>query len=619
MRKILPIFLIGSILFSSEIKFKADYLRFERKKDTLNAKGNVKVEWEGKFIEADELFVDREKNEFEVRGNVFYKEGVLKIWADRILFNRDGEGRIFNAKVSYDKYFLKAEEIERVSKEEFILEKAYITTCDYPHPHYRLTSKRIFFYPEVKIVAYNMIFKVGKIPLFYFPYWWQSLKKRKWGFRIDIGKSRNQGYFFRSVIYYKITKNLKTSLLLDYFSEIASGGGIEVDYKSKNLKTNFWFYNIKNNRKMTFFLWQKIKRFNIQSNIEYYSSPNFNFNYFWEEKILYPVRVKSRFGISRNTSSSNFLLYYYREQESLNSSFRDVEVVKPGFNFYLFPRKFLFLNYSLKFVGSNRYHYSYGEYEKNLSSILNIYKNFSITGFLSFYPKLSYEYNFYDGNFRSYIFWNPNLRTRILRYYSFDLYQKYKEEIGRGEIYNKIGFSGILRFYKFMSLKNSIELDILNGFKNYRENFTPLLTRFDLRRGKLYLYLRNKYRIYPSRNLESELFYKYGIFGMDIFYYSSYPGKFDVINTLDFRIGKKWKFNLKIRYDILYRDLKTRNIWYKEISFIRDLHCWDMSFKMKERQDKKEFWIFFRIKAFPDKPIGVYYNRKDGRWSLKKK
>jgi len=620
-KKIILFFLLvfSKNLLSYSIEFEGDWLKYDYGKDEITSGDRVKINWQDKEIKGDSLFFDRKSSTVFVTGNVLFKDKTIELKADSIKLDQEGKGNLVNVRIHFDKYYLKAEKILRISDKEYILKRAYISTCDLDKPHYKIEAKNIFFYPENKLVARNAVLKFGRVPLFYFPYWWQSFKERAWGIRIDIGKSRNQGSFIRSEIYYRFTKNLKTSLLVDYFSKIGIGTGVEGDYNSDKFKSNVWFYNIKNNKKLKFYLWGDYKNFITQSNIEYYSSPNFNFDYFWEAPVLYPVRIKSRFGISRNTRIYNFLLYYYKEQESSNDVFKNIEVVRPGFDFYLLPRKFLFLNYSLKLNGYDRFYYTYNEYRKKIETSFSIYRNFNISRIFSFYPKFGYDFSYYNRDVSEYLKWNGSIGIKFLRYFRFNFYQKYKTEINGLVQYNYIGLTDIIKFSRNSSLKNSVELNILNGFKNYKNNFSPFTSRFDLRVKGYKIYFKNRYRIYPSKNLDSELFLKKGIFGINIFYNYSYKNKLDIINTFNFKIGRKWRFNIRIRYDAYYNDISFKNLWYKEISFIRDLHCWEMDFKYKERENKKEFWVFFKIKAFPRKPLGIYYNRKDGKWSLKKK
>jgi len=69
--------------------------------------------------------------------------------------------------------------------------------------------------------------------------------------------------------------------------------------------------------------------------------------------------------------------------------------------------------------------------------------------------------------------------------------------------------------------------------------------------------------------------------------------------TLERQLNPKWR--LKTYHRVELTSKKESFIEEQEITFSRDLHCWEVEFTVNSRKKKGvEFWLGFRCKAFPD-------------------
>jgi LPS-assembly protein len=74
---------------------------------------------------------------------------------------------------------------------------------------------------------------------------------------------------------------------------------------------------------------------------------------------------------------------------------------------------------------------------------------------------------------------------------------------------------------------------------------------------------------------------------------------------LRYRLNPKWALGVYQRYD-----LQSNSIEEQQLTVVRDLHCWEveLAYDLKGSnfvEDDFTFWLAFRIKAFPDLPIGL--------------
>ena len=83
---------------------------------------------------------------------------------------------------------------------------------------------------------------------------------------------------------------------------------------------------------------------------------------------------------------------------------------------------------------------------------------------------------------------------------------------------------------------------------------------------------------------------------------------FDVTYKINegWSLGKGWTIRAYERFDT--HEAKWQE---QEYTIYKDLHCWLGEFTVNIKEGEWSFWVMFRIKAFPDLPIGLKrtYNR----------
>jgi len=68
-----------------------------------------------------------------------------------------------------------------------------------------------------------------------------------------------------------------------------------------------------------------------------------------------------------------------------------------------------------------------------------------------------------------------------------------------------------------------------------------------------------------------------------------------------YNINDDWKIKVYERFD-----MDSRKWEEQEYTIYKDLHCWIGELTLNVRDNEFSTWLVFKLKAFPDIPIGVF-------------
>lgn len=204
---------------SEPIIVNGDSVEYYQEKKEVVGTGNVSIAYKDVILTCDKIKVDLSTRDAEASGNVRIRQKDAYFTGDSIKYNFDTrKGEILNGYINAAPFYGRAHDLNKpANKDEFIMNKGYVTTCDLDHPHYRIEAKQVKIYPEEKVVAKHVRFYVGNIPIFWIPYWVQPLgKERKTHITVLPGDSKDWGYYALTAYRYHLTDNSRGDLLLDY-------------------------------------------------------------------------------------------------------------------------------------------------------------------------------------------------------------------------------------------------------------------------------------------------------------------------------------------------------------------------------------------------------------------
>jgi len=214
------------------ITCRADKIEYFQNGKEVIANGNVIITYKDIKLTCNELSADMEIKDICAHGNVVLTEGNNKLTGENLIYNLDSKkGSLDNAFLFSPIWYGKGDKIKKISKNEFEIDKGYITTCDPDKPHcanYRISSQKIDIILEDRVRAKNVIFWIGKVPFFYFPFYSYSLKNNRPHVRVSFGHKKEWGTFIKNASRFNI-KGGEGHFNLDYYER--KGIGLGIDYK----------------------------------------------------------------------------------------------------------------------------------------------------------------------------------------------------------------------------------------------------------------------------------------------------------------------------------------------------------------------------------------------------
>ena len=228
-----------SSLGQSSLKLTGEKIHSEN--DRIIIEGNVKAEYENMKLETQKLIYLKEEKKIVASGKVRFLRGAIQFTCDRLVYFTEekrgkGEG---NLKGKYDKWYFTAKKIEFDEKKIKLFHVKY-TTCNLSPPHYHFQAKEAIFYLKEKVVAKGNSFFLGRIPLFYFPYFEYPLKDLPYGWVHKLGSSNKKGLFLLSHYNWYCNPELRGRIYLDLLEKKGIGEGMDAEWKKEN--SRFYIY-----------------------------------------------------------------------------------------------------------------------------------------------------------------------------------------------------------------------------------------------------------------------------------------------------------------------------------------------------------------------------------------
>ena len=184
--------------------------------EMIRFSGNVViVVTEGKSISrinADEIVYDKIRDTLEARGNVKYehtngKSGSEKFTGNVLLFNIKKQEGVFlggaveqdTGRANSDPYIIHAEVTGKDSSSTMAFKNGILTTCDADDPHWSINASRIWLLPGNEIGILNGIFFIGPLPVLYIPFFYYPSDEMI--FHPVFGFRNRSGYFVQTTSY----------------------------------------------------------------------------------------------------------------------------------------------------------------------------------------------------------------------------------------------------------------------------------------------------------------------------------------------------------------------------------------------------------------------------------
>lgn len=217
-----------------EVEAAADSLQYLKEEQKLIAKGNVVISYRETELTADEAEIKSDTKEAHAKGHVVLRQKGKTLSGDEVFFDfRNNQGSFPNGRFFQYPWYGYGETMEQISKKKLRAENISITSCDLPSPHYDVKAKIANFYPGDKIVAYNVVFRILDVPVFWLPYLVIPLNRPP--IEVNPGYSNDWGAYVLVSKGFSINENVSGKWHADWYSERGFGYGADIDYHFERL------------------------------------------------------------------------------------------------------------------------------------------------------------------------------------------------------------------------------------------------------------------------------------------------------------------------------------------------------------------------------------------------
>jgi lipopolysaccharide export system protein LptA len=200
------------------------------------ARDNVAIHVGDTDIYADYAQYNSHTHEVLAEGHVRIYRDVNLYLAESGIYNIDTKRiRATNMRTESTPYFVSGQNVSEISENGYLVENGTFTTHDSPNADFHLRARTIRVYEKDRVVFQNVTFYVGDVPIFWWPYLYQSLSDA-FSFTVSPAYLSSWGPSLLTQVTFPIRENIKGRVRLDYRVRrgVAIGFESDMDYGKDN-------------------------------------------------------------------------------------------------------------------------------------------------------------------------------------------------------------------------------------------------------------------------------------------------------------------------------------------------------------------------------------------------
>lgn len=204
------------------VEVTADRIEYADK--LLIGEGSVVFRQQDTSLQAERVTVNPDTGEITASGGIVLTRGKNYWEGEQLAYNfKTREGNLGPSVMFFEPAYITADEIERVSTNEFRMRNVTITTCSGENPAVHARAREARLIDRSFIVAKHITFYAGPVPVFYLPHWQRHLSHRI--FTTYVGYGSRVGAFFKTRANLRLDGGLTANSYLDLYSRRGAGIG----------------------------------------------------------------------------------------------------------------------------------------------------------------------------------------------------------------------------------------------------------------------------------------------------------------------------------------------------------------------------------------------------------
>ena len=393
------------------IDFKAENMVYDQTAHIVDLSGNVSVTDSTFTLRSDHIQADLDRQTFDspVPMSLTDNKGTGFTAKSGHFDFPDREGTFHHFSGSAAPWVFSSREAA-VNGKAYKLRGATITSCDRQPPDYHFTATSLSLVPNVHFIAWNAVFFLGKVPLFYFPFFYKGLEPDPLIItKVNFGYDQRNGGEIYTDNRIRVGHGFTERVYLDYFTNQNPGVGNEVDYRrpdgSRGTLYTYWVRDRSLDIDRWTVLgdvWQRIdSTYYFQSRLERSSDPSFNNAYFRSNQIRVAADQTNSMALVRQTTVTTTRLSVSRHEvlDPLNpNKFERQSEDAPRLDFSAAPFKLLGLpilnNFSA--FGDHSLDPSLQFYENTAGATDSLTQTFKLARNVSFVPSVGVSEQYQD-------------------------------------------------------------------------------------------------------------------------------------------------------------------------------------------------------------------------------
>ena len=204
----------------------------------ISASGEVHLRYNKIRLKADWVKLNTKTKEMLCEGNVILYDGTKEMTGEKIFYNLDtGMGIIYYGKSKIGDLIYKGKKIKKVEEDTYIISKGVFTSCDEEPPHYYIEAKKLWVYPDDKLVLLDAYYVVSGVKIFWIPLYFKFEKGT--GIITSWGKRSVDGWYMQNTYRYRLNKTTKGNIKFDHYQKRGEYLGVDFHQKSEDAELLF--------------------------------------------------------------------------------------------------------------------------------------------------------------------------------------------------------------------------------------------------------------------------------------------------------------------------------------------------------------------------------------------